>query len=67
MSAGGCFCASVFVLGLATCLYLLIRCALMSITRINSKKKINVVDQNVVILDSYFSFLRMDKTKWDEQ
>ena len=30
-------------------------------------KKINFFDQNIVILDSYFSFLRMDKTKWDEQ
>ena len=29
--------------------------------------KINFFDQNIVILDSYFSFLRMDKTKWDEQ
>ena len=60
------FCASVFVLGLAICLYLLIRCALMRMNSINSKK-INFVDQHIVILDSYFSFLRMDKTKWDEQ
>ena len=29
-------------------------------------KKSTFFDQNIVILDSYFSFLRMDKTKWDE-
>ena len=23
--------------------------------------------QKIVILDAHFSFLRMDKTKWDEQ
>ena len=39
----------------------------MRMNRINRKQKINFFDQNIVILDSYFSFLRMDKTKWDEQ
>ena len=31
------------------------------------EKKSTFFDQNIVILDSYFSFLRMDKTKWNEQ
>ena len=30
-------------------------------------KKIYFFDQNNMILGSYFSFLRMDKTKWDGQ
>ena len=38
------------------------RCASKRMNPINSKK-INFFDQNIVILDSYFSFLGMDKTK----
>ena len=49
-------------LGLVIRLYLLMR-----MNRINSKKKSTFFDQNIVILDSYFSFLTMDKTNWDEQ
>ena len=40
---------------------------IIRMNRINSKKKSSFLDQNFVILDFKFSFLRMDKTKWDEQ